>query len=208
MTHDQAVLDALAYRRNVGATLESVWRHVAYQTKDEQAKQRTLATLKRLEREGVLSQVGETWFFTPAGYQRAKGEQRPATWLDADAWILLAALHSCRKEPKELESIIGAADYINHAIPTHEELHGAINRLLAGRLLTTRRGKLIVTERATDLFAKVEATGRKAVLSQLGRLQRLLDCPCCGIALKAVRWRYALDADTYARAVASYRLRF
>jgi hypothetical protein len=44
--------------------------------------------------------------------------------------------------------------------------------------------------------------------SQLDRLRRLLDCPCCGVALEAVRWRYALDAKTYAEAVGSYRSRF
>ena len=93
------------------------------------------------------------------------------------------------------------------AILTHAELHGGINRLMAGRLLKTRRGKLMVTERAAALFEKVESSGRKAVLLQLNRLRRLIDCPCCGVRLKDVRWRFSLDETTYTAAVKAYRSR-
>ncbi len=208
MTNEQAVFEVLAGDSNVGTTLNSAWRNVSYRTKDKQAKKRTLEILRALERDGELTSVGDRWFLTPAGSKRVKGSQRGAEWLHADAWILLAAIYACGREAKDLDALIATADWINHGIPTHAELHGAINRLLSGRLLKTRRSKLMVTERATDLFEKVEATGRKAVLRQLDRLRRLIDCPCCGVRLKAVRWRYALDAETYAEAVKLYRSRF
>ncbi len=207
MTNEQAVFEVLAYRRNVGTKLGEASNNVAYRTKQKQAKKRALEILRKLESDGELTSVGERWFLTPAGYRRAKGSQLPAAWLDADAWILLAALYACGREAKDLDAVIATADWINHAIPTHQELHGAINRLLAGRLLKTKRNKLLVTERATDLFEKVEASGRRAVLRQLDRLRRLIDCPCCGVPLKVVRWRYALDAQIYREAVASYRSR-
>ncbi|RLB54999.1 MAG: hypothetical protein DRI90_19790 [Deltaproteobacteria bacterium] len=207
MTNEQAVFEVLAYRRNVGTTLNAVWRNVAYRTKNKQAKKRALAILRKLESDGELTSVGEWWFLTPAGAKRAKGSQLAAVWLQADAWVLLAAIYACGQDAKDLDALIATADWINHAIPTHVELHGAINRLLAGRLLKTKRDKLMVTERATDLFEKVEASGRRAVLRQLDRLRRMIDCPCCGVPLKVVRWRYTLDAQTYREAVASYRSR-
>ncbi|MFH1809685.1 MAG: hypothetical protein ABIJ09_13140 [Pseudomonadota bacterium] len=208
MTNEQAVLEVLSYNSNVGTTLDDAWRGVAWRTKGKPTKKQLLELLRKLERDGALTSVGERWFFTPAARRRAKGSQRPAEWLDADALILLAALYSCRREAQELDALISTADYFNHAIPTHDELHGAINRLISGRLLKTTRGKLVVTPRAIELFEKIEATGHRAALRQLNRLQRLLDCPCCGVGLKAVRWSYVLDAATYAEAVKKYRARF
>jgi len=208
-TIEEAVFSVLSIHRNVGTTHDQAWRSVHFRTKDKQAKKQTLAVFKKLESEGELTSVGDKWFFTSAGYKKCvKASPMRPEWLDADAWILLSALYSCVREAKDLDSLISTADYFNHAIPTHEEMHGAINRLLAGRLLTTRRNKLIVTKRATDLFEKVKATGRRAPLSRLGRLRRLMDCPCCGVKLKAVRWRYPLDEKTYREAVKTYQDRF
>jgi len=208
MTHEEAVFEVLAYRRNVGVTHEEVWRSAQWRTKDKKAKKWTLEILHQLERDGELTTVGERWFFTPAGYKRAKGQQLPAGWIDSDGLILLAALHSCRRAGNDLDALISTVDYYNHGIPTREELHGAINRLIAGRLLKIKRGKFFVTERATELLEKVEATGRRAPLRQLARLEQLLDCPCCGVRLKAVRWRYVLESETYAEVVKAYRKRF
>lgn len=135
MTNEEAVFEILAHGRNVGTTLDSVWRNVSYRTEDKQAKKRSLEILRKLESDGELTAVGDMWFLTPAGYRRAKGSQRKAEWLHADAWILLAALHTCPQEAKDLAAPIATADFINHAIPRHQELHGGINRLLAARLL-------------------------------------------------------------------------
>ena len=49
------------------------------------------------------------------------------------------------------------------------------------------------TGKAQDLFAKVKASCRKAVRSQLQGLERILECPCCGIPLKKVRWKIFID---------------
>ncbi len=204
MTHDEAVMETLAYRRNVGATLAQVRTNVAYRTKDRSRK-RAREILDALVADGQLTRVGDKWFLTSSGYKRAKGSALKATWLDADAWILLSALLTCRTRLADLVEIIGTADYINHAIPSHEELHGAINRLRSARLITTRRGKLTVTPRAELLMQKVEATCRRAVLRQLDGLRRLMDCPCCGVELKKVRWGYELDAKAYRELVDAYK---
>jgi len=208
MTREEAVFKLLSYQRNVGATLDDVWGSVAWRFKNKPTRKSLLKILRKLERDGELTTVGEKWFFTPVGYKRAKGEQQPAQWTDSDGLILLAALHSCRREGNDLDALISTVDYFNHGVPTREELHGSINRLIAGRLLKIKGGKFFVTERATELLEKVEATGRRSPLRQLDRLERLLDCPCCGVQLKVVRWRYMLDAETYDETVKAYMKRF
>lgn len=208
MTHEEAVFEVLAYRRNVGATLDEVLANVGYRVAGTPARNRVLQTLQNLVIEGELFAVGGTWFLTPSGYKKARGTALEPEWQREDAWILLAALLGCRDEGSDLSRLIGAADYISHGIPNHEELHGAINRLRSGRLLKTKGNTIAVTQKATELFEKVEATCKRAVLRQLDGLRRLMDCPCCGVELKAVRWGYELDEGTVADAVASYRSRF
>lgn len=207
MTLQEAVLETLAYRRNVGATLAQVCSNVAYRTKDR-SKKRPLKILEGMEADGQLVRVGDKWFLTASGYKRAKGSALRADWQDADAWLLLSALLTCRTRDGSLLELVGTADYIDHAVPTHEELHGAINRLLSARLLTTRRRKLRVTPRAEQLMQKVEASCKRAVRRRLNGLRRLMDCPCCGVELKTVRWRYELDAEEYSELLKAYQATF
>ncbi|WP_418792307.1 hypothetical protein [Phosphitispora sp. TUW77] len=47
----------------------------------------------------------------------------------SDAWLLLAIIYASSNEPADLSKIIGAGDYINHAIFTLRELKGGIARL-------------------------------------------------------------------------------
>jgi hypothetical protein len=103
-----------------------------------------------------------------------------------------------------LHQIVAAADLINHAIPTLEEMHGAINHLLAGRLIKARRGLFSVTDKALALFSKIETSCKNQVLDQLDGLRRVMDCPCCGAKPKSVRWRFVLDDATYKDVVESY----
>ena len=204
MTHEQLVLEALAYRRNLGASPSDIRAYLSYREKTKHRKRQDLAVLRRLEGKGQIVNVGEKWFFTPAGNKLAKGSALDAEWQSADAWILLAALYCGPSGEIELRHLIAAADFINHAIPTLEEMHGAINRLLAGRMITAKRGTFSVTDKARELFAKVEASCKKFVQDQREGLGRIMDCPCCGVKLKRVRWRFALDAATYKEAVESY----
>jgi hypothetical protein len=52
--------------------------------------------------------------------------------IDADAWILCAATGD---RPATLRELISAADYLNCAIPTLDELNGAMVRLTAAGLV-------------------------------------------------------------------------
>jgi hypothetical protein len=123
---------------------------------------------------------------------------------DEDAWILLSLLYRHAKEPISLGDVIATADSINHAIPGLEETHGALNRLDAAGLIKKRGDGFIVTKKALDLFSEVKASCKKDVLAQLDGLRRIINCPCCGPELKAVRWRIIVGASEYESAVKSY----
>lgn len=206
MTHDDLVFEALAYRRNVGTSLSDLRKYLQFRELTSHTAEDDLEALRRFEDAGKLVEVSEKWFLTPDGYKQAKGRALKPEWQWEDAWTLLALLYSSReKDLCKLEHIIAAADHINHAIPMLEELHGALNRLASGRLIRTRRGGFVVTERALELLSKVNASVRRRVLDQLDGLRRIMDCPCCGVNLKSVRWRISLDEDMLVQAEEAYR---
>lgn len=206
MTHDEFVLKALTYRRNVGASLSDIRAYVQFREEKKHTQKQDRAVLRRLENDGHLVSVGKKWFFTSSGYNLAKGSALAAEWQSGDAWILLAALYNRESSEIRLEHIVAAADFINHAIPTVEEMHGAINRLLAGRLIKTKGGMFSVTEKALELFTKIETSCKNFVLDQLEGLRRIMDCPCCGVKLKTIRWRFMLDDATYKNTIDSYHM--
>ncbi len=78
--------------------------------------------------------------------------------VSSDTWVLLAILYGGGQEGKALREIIGAADYINHAIPGYEELEGGLARLAAAGLVARRGGRYLagagVVARYNDLAAR------------------------------------------------------
>jgi hypothetical protein len=75
-------------------------------------------------------------------------------WPSADAWLLLAVGGSGRRS---LRSVIGAADAINHAIPTYEEFDAAAKRLSAARLLEVSDDELALTAAGSRLLRSIAA---------------------------------------------------
>ncbi len=205
MDHDDSVFSALAYRRNVGATMGDIRTFLRFHEDPKRTAKDDLRSLKSFEESGLVAQVEERWFLTPEGYKRAKGDALKAEWQWTDAWILASVLFNRGSDDCRLQDIIAVADFINHAIPTLAELHGALNRLLSGRLITIRKNAIFApTESALALLAKAEGSCTNKVLEIVDGLRKLLDCPCCGVQLKSVRWRYQLDEATMKHAYNEY----
>jgi hypothetical protein len=203
MNHDELVFDALCYRRNLGANLDSIRSHLSHRENEKHSSKQDLEALARLAESGRIFQVDDLWFLSPEAYKNAKGSALAAEWKEEDAWILLTILYASKKGACKLEDVIALADGINKAVPTPGELHGALNRLAAGRLIKYQRNTYSVTESALALFAKVEAPCKKNLYDQLDGLRRLINCPCCGVPLKAVRWDLNIDQSYYDDAVES-----
>src|SRR5262245_3456627 len=47
----------------------------------------------------------------------------------SDAWLFQAIVLAARQGPARLADVLAAADDVNHALPTDDELHGALSRL-------------------------------------------------------------------------------
>ncbi len=58
----------------------------------------------------------------------------------SDAWIFISMAFYQGEASTSLRDLIATADYINHAIPTDEEIEGAINRLSSAGLVIVQEG--------------------------------------------------------------------
>jgi hypothetical protein len=207
MSYEELVFDALRYRRNVGADLDSIRAYVFIRESEKHTHDQDREILSHLVKAGKATQVGELWFLSSKAYKNAKGSALAPKWEWSDSWILLSILYASRKSACKLEDLLAMADGINVATPTFTEVHGALNRLASGRLLKAQQSRLSVTENALALFAKVESSCKKNVYDQLNGLWRLINCPCCGVSVKAVRWSINIGQDEYDDALKAYHNR-
>jgi hypothetical protein len=204
MNHSELVFEALSYYRNVGADPSSIRSYVAEREREKGDKRRDLAALAKLEVRGDAVRVWDRWHLTPQASRRALGRALPAEWKNEDAWILLAILYGRSSGACELGQIVAVADFINHAIPTLGEMHGALNRLHASGLIRVRRDCFEPTKKALVLFAKVHEYSPKRLPDQWDGLSRMLRCPCCGARLKTVRWSIPLSDQEYREVASAY----
>lgn len=204
ITHDDLILMAVTYRRNVGAELSSIRGYLTIREEEKHSTKEDKDALARLEQMGKVIKVGTRWFLNAETYKQAKGPSVAPEWQAEDAWILLALLYNRTKEECRLEHIIATADAINHSILTIDEIYGALNRLEAGRLIRPKDEVFTLTELAIDLFTKVETACGKNALKQLDCLRRILDCPCCGIRLRSVHWRVKVDDRQLKKAIQTH----
>ena len=200
-SHEELIMEVLTYRRHVGVDLKRLRSYVGHKEARRHTAKDDLAALQRLAEAGKAFTTGEQWYLSRDAVKTARGQALGPELLPRDSWILLAVLMG----GKRLPGILRVADYINHAIPSHDELYGALNRLLSARLIRSRKGEVTPTDRARELYSAVEAACARGVLSKLKGLQRILDCPCCGVSLKKVSWRIPVSAQSYEQAVADYR---
>ena len=198
--HEKLIMDVLSYHRHVGVDLKRLRSYVRGKETTRHTTKSDLAVLERLAKKGVTLSTGTRWYLSWDAVKAARGEAQRPVLLSQDSWILLAVLMG----GKRLPGIIAVADYIDHAIPTHDDLYGALNRLLSVRLIRFRKREVTPTDRANELYSAVKATCRRAVLSKRKGLERILDCPCCGVSLKKVSWRIPISAESYTEAVAEY----
>lgn len=204
MNRKQAIMGVLAYYRHTGASrkdlqsYQSLGQQWAFEAGTDEA------ILGELEDAGDIYRVGDSWFLTSQSYRAARGPAlEPPAWDSDDAWILMGIV--CQEEPL-LHEVIAAADFIYHAIPTAEILHRSLNRLASGRLIRTRRdGRCASTDRGREMFGRVENCCKKSMHDQHEGLERLLNCPCCGVRLRCVRWSLRLDKGLYDKAIQEYK---
>jgi hypothetical protein len=90
----------------------------------------------------------------------------------SDAWLMLA-VGVVGESPAPLTRVLGAADGLQHAILTREELNGAIARLCRAGYLRHGADGLELTSDGWDLFTRA-GRNHRSWLKQQETLQRLL----------------------------------
>jgi hypothetical protein len=120
-------------------------------------------------------------------------------WRWSDAWVLTAAC-VVGTNPVTLPDLIGAGDYINHAILLDEEINDAVARLDAVRLVRVEDDELAVTAEGSRLYDEATASIRTileatdAVNRALNRLELPAQIPrtigFSSAALNAAKERY------------------
>ena len=66
-------------------------------------------------------------------------------YLWSDAWLLQSIVLASGTGPATLAQIIGAADAVNHALLTDDELHGGLVRLTSGGFVAETEARFAVT---------------------------------------------------------------
>ena len=91
----------------------------------------------------------------------------------SDAWILLATIYAAREQLAPLKDVIGAADGIQHAIVTFEEMEGALERLTAGGYLIYSDGKLMPTDTTLD-FYRTTTNPRRPISNEEADMEKFI----------------------------------
>ncbi len=82
----------------------------------------------------------------------------PFLW--SDAWLLQAIALASSSGPATLAQIIGAADAVNHALPTSDELHGGFVRLTTDGFVAEKDTRFAITELVpATTVAQIRASG-------------------------------------------------
>ena len=86
-------------------------------------------------------------------------------YLWSDAWLLQSIVLASGDGPATLAQVIGAADAVNHALLTADELHGGLARLTTGGFVVETNGRFA----ETALVPAVTATQIRTSGLQRGR---------------------------------------
>jgi hypothetical protein len=90
----------------------------------------------------------------------------------SDAWIFISL--SPAETGTTLDSLIATADWINHAIPTQDEIEGAVNRLAQAGLLHMEADNFFMTEQGIELYRAI-MDKKGAILKHWMKMEKLLN---------------------------------
>ena len=99
--------------------------------------------------------------------------QEPLQFQASDAWLLLAVIIAAGDDVATLDEIVGAGDFINHAIFTNDEIESGFYRLTCGGYIEEVDGDFRPSEIALKQYKTISGK-RRAVLDQMDSLREFL----------------------------------
>ena len=101
-------------------------------------------------------------------------------WTLNDGWILMSVLLTHGDDGASLDELIGAADAMNHAIPTKGQLSRSLTRLASCGVLTERDDRFRIADIHLPLIAKANE-GKGGLFSTPEKGKKWLSCTQFGI---------------------------
>jgi hypothetical protein len=81
-------------------------------------------------------------------------------YLWSDAWLLQPIIVASRERPATLAEVLAAADSVNHALPTSDELHGGLARLTSGGFVQELGNRFAAThEVVSTVLPEIKRSG-------------------------------------------------
>jgi hypothetical protein len=84
---------------------------------------------------------------------RVSSEQDGLSWTFSDAW-LLTAIGQSGQQGSSLSELIGAADALNHDVPTEAQASSSLGRLIASGLLEVADGRYRMTREGRSVYKR------------------------------------------------------
>lgn len=96
-----------------------------------------------------------------------------SVFLWSDAWLFLAFGLAASDGPVPIPRVLPLADGIQHAVPTKEEVNGALGRLARAGYIDIENGKVAITRNGKELLRQAQGAG-SGLLAQQKALEHLL----------------------------------
>jgi hypothetical protein len=90
------------------------------------------------------------------------------------AWILYAVQRAARDGPVTLHQVVRAADAVNHAIPTDEELKMSFDWLSSTKLISVEKNAYSPTSRGNSLVEQAQHSKSPSMMSVWGNLTQAI----------------------------------
>ncbi len=94
----------------------------------------------------------------------------------SDSWLLYSILYASRAEPAELAKIISEGDHYNHAVFTHEELYGGLDRLVSGGWVISHKHQFSASVTAVEKYSAIQKQGLSCY-DEMKSLEEALNSP-------------------------------
>ena len=89
----------------------------------------------------------------------------------SDAWLLLAIIIAADDDVATLDEIVGAGDFINHAIFTNDEMESGLYRLARGGYIEEVDGNFRPTKLTLEKYEEICRKNKRSILGQLDLLR-------------------------------------
>jgi hypothetical protein len=122
-----------------------------------------------------------------------------SAFTSTDAWIMFSLLFGSAENGSTLRALIATADYINHAVPTYDELSGSLRHLVQAGYVIKRADRYCATPAIRSYYTQITRP-RRSINKDWQAVERFLQTTVVTQTCSARR----LSRAAYDKAVRAY----